>query len=74
MEPDMSGRKGQLRRAETLERVADVVRFQRECGFSWKAIARDFGVSPRQAQRYMSRLSGHMSHKDGSGLESFPRT
>ena len=68
----MSGRKGQLRKPETLARAADVARFKRQCGFSWKQIAREFGVSPRQAQRYMSRLNGHMSHKSGSAEEEIP--
>ena len=62
----MSGRKGQLRRLETLARLADVVRFQRQCGFSWKAIAKALGVSPRQAQRYITPKTSYMSHKTAS--------
>lgn len=70
----MSGRRGQLRAAATLDRVADVVRFKRQCGFSWKRIAHQLGLSPRQAQRYMSRNKGYMSHKSGGQEPAEPLT
>lgn len=69
----MSGRKGQIRQPSTRERVAEVVRFKRECGFRWKEIARDLRLSERQLRRYMSAFSGYMSAKSGSEIGAADR-